>query len=48
MNRGLALLMSGKDSEAEKDFAHIRTVDPTLKHELEERIQLAKDLRKTP
>jgi len=45
MNRGLVLLLQGKDSEAEKDFERCRTLDPALKIELEQRIDLARKLR---
>ena len=49
MNRGLALLLQGKDAEAEKDFAQCLQLRPDLKTDLEQRIEGAKQLRsKTP
>ena len=45
LNRGLVLLLQGKDSEAEKDFARVLTLKPEAKTELERRIELAKRLR---
>ncbi len=45
MNRGLALLLLGKDVEARKDFDQCLSLKPDLSSELEARIQLAKELR---
>jgi hypothetical protein len=45
MNRGLALLLQGKDKEASKDFARALILRPSLKDELETRIKLAEELR---
>ena len=45
LNRGLVLLLQGKDSEAAKDFARVLTLKPESKTELERRIELAKNLR---
>ena len=45
-NRGLALLLQGKDSEAQKDFERCFELKPELKSELDGRIQKAKQLRK--
>ena len=43
--RGLALLMQGKDAEAERDFARSLELDPDLKESLNARINEAKQHR---
>jgi hypothetical protein len=45
MNRGLALLVLGKDLEAQKDFDQCLSLRPDLNSDLERRIGLAKALR---
>jgi hypothetical protein len=45
MNRGLALLMKYEDARAQKDFDACLEINPALKAELENRIELAKTLR---
>jgi Tfp pilus assembly protein PilF len=46
-NRGLTLLLQGKDSEAEKDFEKARSLAPDMKADLQSRIDLCKKLRST-
>ena len=43
--RGLALLLQGKDAEAERDFARCLELDPDLKTSLASRIDEAKRQR---
>jgi Flp pilus assembly protein TadD len=43
--RGLALLMQGKDADAERDFARCLELDPDLKESLKSQIDEAKRQR---
>ena len=45
-NRGLALLRQGKDAEAMKDFERVVELDPTLKTEVELKIEMVKKWRR--
>ena len=45
MNRGLALLLLGRDVEAQQDFDQCLLLRPDLRSDLDSRIQLAKELR---
>ena len=45
MNRGLALMLQGKDADAQKDFERCVALDPVLKVELDRRIEKVKQLR---
>jgi len=45
MNRGLALLLLGKDVEAQEDFDQCLSLRPELRSDLDNRIKLAKELR---
>jgi len=47
-NRGLALLLQGKDLEAQKDFEKVLSLAPSMKADLDHRIQLAKEARRAP
>jgi tetratricopeptide (TPR) repeat protein len=42
MNRGLALLLQGKEAETEKDFERCLMLKPSVKDELEQRKKLAR------
>jgi tetratricopeptide (TPR) repeat protein len=44
-NRGLALLRRGRGIDSERDFTECLRLDPTLKSQLEERIEVVKHLR---
>ena len=44
-NRGLILLLQGKDAEAQSDFDQCLLLKPDLKADLERRIELAKERR---
>jgi len=44
-NRGLALLVKGKDRQAEEDFAKCLALKPELKSDLEHRAELAREIR---
>ena len=46
-NRGLALLLQGKDLEAQKDFEKLLTMTPGMKADLDGRIQLVMKVRQT-
>jgi Flp pilus assembly protein TadD len=46
-SRGIALLLAGKDEEAQKDFDKALKLDPTLKTSLEAQIKRAKEQRAT-
>jgi len=46
-NRGLALLLQGKDLEAQKDFEKLLAMAPGMKADLDGRIKLAKEVRQT-
>lgn len=45
VNRGLTRLLQWKDAEAEKDFKQSIKLNPTLRAELQERIEMAKRLQ---
>ena len=45
MNRGLALLLLGKDAEANSDFEKCLLLKPDLAAELQRRINMAKEMR---
>ena len=45
INRGLSLLLLGKDKEAQEDFERSIALNPSLKVDLEQRIQLARQFR---
>ena len=47
LNRGLALLVMGRDNEAQKDIDECLALSPDLKAEVADRVQLAKELRTT-
>src|SRR5205807_1552851 len=47
-NRGYALILLGKDSEAQKDFDQILKENPNLQREIEETIKKAKEARDAP
>ena len=47
MNRGLALLVMGRDAEAQKDFDKCWELEPDRKSDVEERIEIAKRIRST-
>jgi Tfp pilus assembly protein PilF len=44
-NRGLTLVLQGKDLDAERDFVRALAIKPAIKAELDERIKVAKALR---
>jgi lipoprotein NlpI len=44
-NRGLALVYLGNESDAQKDFKEFLRLRPDLKAQLEDRINLARELR---
>ncbi len=46
VNRGLILLLQGKQAEAEADFKHAIEANPAIKPEMESRIEAVRRLRK--
>ena len=47
LNRGLALLILGRDNDAQKDFDRCLAENPELRDEVEARAKLARELRVT-
>jgi tetratricopeptide (TPR) repeat protein len=45
VNRAYALILLGKDTEAQKDFDQVLKLDPTLRHEVDATIKKAKEER---
>ena len=45
VDRGLALLLQGKETEAAKDLERALAIDPSLKEEVDKRIKAANELR---
>jgi hypothetical protein len=45
MNRGLSLIVKGRDTEAKKDFDKCLELNPALKAELEQKTTIAKSIR---
>jgi tetratricopeptide (TPR) repeat protein len=45
-NRGLVKVLMGNESEAQKDFGECLRLKPELKTELDQKIDLARDLRR--